>query len=83
MLIAKYSRISSKKLGFVAGFSIIKHSKSYSVTIFSPKGIFGSLNFKSEEQAFNFVHFLGVPKDPIKAAAKSPPPANKQISLFN
>jgi len=78
MLIAKYSRISSKKLGFVAGFSIFQHSKSFSVTIFSAKGIFSSLYFKSKNQAFGFVKFLGV-----SAKAKNSVSVNNQISLFN
>ncbi len=76
MVIQNFTRIHSKKLGFLAGFVVTKNSKSYSVCIWSPKGIYGNHYFNSLSQAIGFCHFLGVPKNQTVSQ-------NKQISLFN
>ena len=76
MVVANFSNISSKKLGFLTGFVIYKHSKSFSVSIWSPKGLFGVLSFASQSQAFAFVRFLGVPLKKINKVIQN------QLTLF-
>ncbi len=77
MVVANFSNIHSKKLGFLAGFVIFKHSKSFSVSVWSPKGLFGFSSFSSQSQAFAFARFLGVSKSKINKALQN------QLSLFN
>jgi len=77
MVVANFSNIHSKKLGFLAGFVIYKNSKSFSVSIWSPKGLFASSSFASQSQAFAFVHFLGVSSKKINQVMQN------QLSLFN
>ena len=77
MVVANFSNIHSKKLGFLAGFLIYKHSNSFSVSIWSAKGFYSSVSFASQSQAFAFARFLGVPLKKLNKVIQN------QLSLFN
>jgi len=72
MVIANFKNISSKKLGFICSLVVFNHSKSFSVSVWSAKGLFGKTAFKTKEQAFNFCAFLGVSKSKINLTNQLP-----------
>jgi hypothetical protein len=74
MVVANFTRISSKKLGFLCGLVVTKQLNTFSVCIWSSTGIFGSVSFPTLSAALGFCHFLGVKSSKIQKI--------NQLSLF-